>query len=210
MSRQASIGKDARRSKTKSNNGGIKKLFIFLFWVGIICCFAGLFLLYGPYRGFREWLVTTASSTMNHQYLATWFYDDVTIQEVLERNKIIEVIGTTDTSQIQFKLDDNKGPFANKYEEAVLKRSDKNNDYKIIRIKEDKFTGYLTVIYDPSRIKTVVTSHIGKSGEYLSEMSRKNNSLVAINAGGFADDGGDGNGSTPLGITISSRKIDYR
>ena len=210
MGRQTSIGKEARRSihsaKVKKSNQRKKKILILILWIGIICCITGLTLLYGPYRGFREWLITTANITMTHQYLATWFYDETTICEVLERNRIIEVIGTTDTSQIQFTVDDNKGPFANKYEEAVLKRADNNNDYKIIRIKEEKFTGYLTVIYDPSRIRTAVTSYIGTSGEYLSEMSRKSNSLVAINAGGFADEGGDGNGANPSGITIVSGK----
>lgn len=210
MGRQTSIGKDAKRSKhasnVKKNNNVKKKILIFILWIGIIGCFSGLFLLYGPYRGFREWLITTANTTMTHKYLATWFYDDLTIQECLDRNKIIEVMGTTDSSQIKFAVDDNKGPFANKYEEAVLKRSNKNNDYKLIRIKEDKFTGYLAVIYDPSRIKTVVTDNLGSSGEYLSEMSRKNKGLIAINAGGFADDNGNGTGGTPLGITISSRK----
>ena len=50
-----------------------------------------IFLLYGPYSGFREWLITTAMTTMRHQYLATWFYDDETIQEVLAKNKVQEV-----------------------------------------------------------------------------------------------------------------------
>lgn len=194
------------KSKNTKSNCKMKKIVIALAWLGIICCFAGIFLLYGPYRGFREWLITTANSTMTHQYIATWFYDDKTIQECLDRNKIIEVIGTTDTSQIHFSIEDNKGPFKNKYEEAVLKRNDNNNDYKIIKIKEDKFTGYLAVIYDPSRIKTAVTSKIGKSGEYLSDISKKNKGLVAINAGGFADENYEGTGGTPLGITISSGK----
>ena len=211
MGRQTSVGKEARRSmhsaKVKKSNQIKKKILILILWIGIICCITGLTLLYGPYRGFREWLITTANSTMTHQYLATWFYDETTIAEALERNKLIEVIGSTDTSQIQFIVDDNKGPFENKYEEAVLKRADNNNDYKIIRIKEEKFTGYLAVIYDPSRIKTVATSNMGKSGEYLSELSRKNHSLVGINAGGFADDGGNGTGGTPLGITICSGKV---
>lgn len=210
MGRQTSIGKDVRKSKhtsdVKKRSNIKKKILILILWIGIICCFSGLFLLYGPYRGFREWLVTTAYNTMTHRYLADWFYDETTIQECLERNKLIEVIGTTDSSQITFSVDDNKGPFANEYEEAVLKRSDKNNDYKIIRIKEEKYTGYLAVIYDPSRIKTAVTSNLGKSGEYLSEMSKKNKGLLAINAGGFADDNGEGTGGTPLAVTISSGK----
>lgn len=192
------------KSNRKRNSFG-KKILIIILWIGIICCISGLFLLYGPYNGFRDWLITTANTTMTHQYLATWFYDDDTIQDCLNRNKIIEVMGTTDSSQIHFSIDDNKGPFANKYEEDALKRSDKNNDYKIIRIKEEKFTGYLAIIYDPSRIKTAVTSKIGTSGEYLSDMSKKNNGLVAINAGGFVDENYQGTGGTPSGITISSR-----
>ena len=42
-----------------------------------------LFLLYGPFNGFRDWLVTTAMSTMNHQYFATTFYSDEYINKVL-------------------------------------------------------------------------------------------------------------------------------
>lgn len=199
------MGKKRRARRSKKNGSWTKNLLIYMLEMGTICCLIGLFLLYGPYSNFREWLVTTAMGTMRHQYLATWFYDDATISDVLEKNKLIEVMGTTDTSQIHFTAGDNKGPFANAYEEAVLKRKDNNNDYKIIRIKEDKFTGYLAVIYDPSRIKTVATSKLEVSGEYLSEMARKNHALVAINAGGFADEGGEGTGGTPLGITISSR-----
>lgn len=210
MGKQTRLDREVKQSKHSSNvktkSGGFRKFLIFIFLVGTICCFTGLFLLYGPYNGFRNWYVTTAMETMRHQYLAKWFYDDKTIEEVLERNRIIEVLGTTDSSQIHFSVDDNKGPFENEYEEAVLKRSDKNNDYKIIRIKEDKFTGYLTVVYDPSRIKVVTSSKLGVSGEYLTEISKKNKSLVAINGGGFADEGGDGNGSIPTGLTISSRK----
>lgn len=214
MGKQTRLDREVKRSKHSSNvkikSGGFRKFLIFIFLIGIICCITGLFLLYGPYNGFRTWYITTAMETMTHQYLAKWFYDDKTIEEVMEKNKIIEVIGSTDSSQIHFSVDDNKGPFKNEYEEAVLKRNDNNNDYKIIRIKEDKFTGYLTVIYDPSRIKLVTTSKLGVSGEYLTEISKKNKSLIAINAGGFPDEGGGGTGATPTGTTISSRKSSFR
>lgn len=210
IDKEVKKSKHSKNSNKETGNFWFRKFLIFILWIGIICCFSGLFLLYGPYNGFRDWYVATAMETMTHQYLAKWFYDDKTIDEILEQNKIIEVLGTTDSSQIHFSVDDNKGPFENEYEEAVLKRSDKNNDYKIIRIKEDKFTGYLTVIYDPSRIKVATTSKLGVSGEYLTEISKKNNSLVAINAGGFPDEGGDGNGATPSGTTISGRKSCFR
>ena len=59
-----------------------------------------LFLLYGPYPDFRNWLVTTAMSTMNHQYLATTFYSEERINKVLEQNTTIEPESNTDTSLI--------------------------------------------------------------------------------------------------------------
>ncbi len=211
MRRQTRLDREARRSKSSTkvstNHSIFKRFLIFILWVGIICCFSGLFLLYGPYSGFRDWYISTAMGTMRHQYLAEMFYDKETVDDCLSRNKIIEVSGTTDASKVEFTVDDNKVPFANEYEEAVLKRSDKNNDYKIIPIKEDKFTGYLTVIYDPSRVKLVTTSKLGVSGEYLSEISKKHDSLVAINAGGFEDEGGEGTGSTGIGTIISKGKV---
>ena len=43
-------------------------------------------------------------TTMNHQYLATWFYDDETIQEVLSNNTIYETDEITDTDTITVNL----------------------------------------------------------------------------------------------------------
>ena len=96
--------------------------------------------------------------------------------------------------------------YENEYEEAVLKRTKKNNDYKIIEINGSKYHGYLTVIYDPSRIHVTATSQIGKAGEWLVDMQEAKNAMVAINGGGFSDENFEGSGGTPLGITISQGK----
>ena len=213
--RRTSIEKEIRRTKRsikiekRKKSKKLQKFLTTCFRLGTVCCFAGLILLYGPFLGFRDWLITTAMSTMNHQYFATIFYDDEAIQKTMNRNRIIEVAGTTDTSLVNFNTAtyDPNATYENEYEEAVLKRNANNNDYKIIRITNDKFNGYLAVIYDPSRIRTAVTSNLGKSGEYLSEISKKNNAFVAINGGGFVDEGGHGNGGTPSGTTIVSNKV---
>ena len=75
-----------------------KKIIITIVILGIIGVASLAFLLYGPYAGFREWLITTAMTTMTHQYFATWFYDDETIAEVMNRNKVEETNEITDTS----------------------------------------------------------------------------------------------------------------
>ena len=77
-----------------------KKIIIIMTSIVIVCISSGLFLLYGPYDGFRDSWITSAMTTMNHQYLATIFYSDETINKVLEKNEVIEPEGTTDTSLI--------------------------------------------------------------------------------------------------------------
>ncbi len=75
-------------NKKKKKNW--KKIWLVIVILAIIGVSSGGFLLYGPWSGFRDWLITTAMTTMTHQYFATWFYDDETIQEVLAKNKVEE------------------------------------------------------------------------------------------------------------------------
>ena len=188
--------------KTKKKNGVVAKIFTTLFSLGTIGIIVVLFLLYGPYSGFREWLVTTAMTTMTHQYFATWFYDEETIAYVLEKNKIIEIDETTDVNAITTDKKEEKIEYANEYERAVLERDPENNDYKIIEISEKKFDGYLVAVYEPSRVKTLVTANIGKSGQYVTTMAKNNDALIAINGGGFDDPNFNSTGGSPLGITV--------
>lgn len=185
-----------------------KKILITLFVLGIIGVSTLAFLLYGPYSKFREWLITSAMTTMSHQYLATWFYSDETIQEVLNNNKVQETDEITDpTLTVIVDEEEEEIEYANEYERAVLEKDPGNEDYKIIEIKEDKYSGYLAVIYDPSRVKTVVTKKLGTSGQYLKTMAKDNDALIAINGGGFIDPNYNSNGANPLGITFSDGKL---
>ena len=198
------------KTKNKKEHRKLKIFFIVCCILAIIGMFTGLFLLYGPWNGFRDWLVTTAMTTMNHQYFATWFYDEQTIDHVLSRNRVIESSNPSNPDLIEIK-DYEEEPeeivYANEYERQVLEKDPNNDDYKIIDIKGDGYQGYLAVIYDPSRVHTVVTSKLGTRGEYLVDMAKDHNALVAINGGGFVDPNFNSNGSTPLGITISNGEL---
>ncbi len=191
---------EPRRKPKKEKVSFVYKFFRFGFIMGIIGIIVVMFLLYGPYIGFREWLVTTAMTTMTHQYFATWFYDDDTIKYILNKNKVEEIIEDTDLNAINF--DSNKTTYDNEYERQVLERDEKNNDYKIIEINEKNYFGYLVAVYDASRIKTVVTDNLGKSGQYLTKMANNNDALIAINGGGFDDPNFNSTGGSPLGITV--------
>lgn len=210
------LQKHANEEKINDNNKKKKskkiwlKILISIIILGILGISALAFLLYGPYSGFRDWLITSAMTTMRHQYLATWFYSDETIQEVLENNKVHETNENTDASMIVMVNNENTNnniQYANEYEKQILEKDPEHEDYKIIKIEGKGYDGYMAVIYDPSRIKTVYTSKLGKTGEYLTKMAQDNNALIAINGGGFEDPNYVGNGAIPLGITFSKGKL---
>ena len=54
-----------------------------------------------------------------------------------------------------------------------------DDDYKIIEITGKGYSGYLAVIYDPSRVSVVSTKNLGKSGQYLTKMAADNDALIA-------------------------------
>ena len=195
---------DNTEKKKKKN---LKKVLLVLVILAIIGVSTGGFLLYGPYSGFRDWLITTAMTTMTHQYFATWFYDDETIKASLAKNKVEEVNEITNTNTIVINNTVEETVYENEYERAVLEKDPNNDDYKIIEINGKGYSGYLAVIYDPSRIKTVYTKKLGTSGQYLKQMAKDNDALIAINGGGFEDPNFNSNGADPLGITFSGGKL---
>ena len=194
--------KKKRRKKKVSIR---RKVFLFLLGFIITEGLGGVFLLYGPLPKFRNWLVTTAMTTMNHQYLATIFYSDKTINKILEENKVIEPDKDTDLSIINTnKLNNNT--YKNEYEKQILEHK-KNETYKLINISGKGYSGYLVAIYDPSKIKVVTSKNLGYSGEYLVDMAKRTNAIVAINGGGFVDDTTLNSGGVPQGIVIKDGKI---
>lgn len=201
----SSNSNNRKKKQGKGNGGKVKTVFTVLFILGTIGIFSVLFLLYGPFSAFRDWYITTAMTTMTHQYLATWFFDDDVIEHVLNNNQIIETDKISNPDLIDKSLA-NKTTYENEYERQILERDEKNNDYKIIEIKDKGYSGYLVAIYEPERIKTVVTKKLGTSGQYLTKMAADNDALIAINGGGFDDPNFNSTGGSPLGLTICSGK----
>ena len=194
------------KTKKKKKKSKLKVFFITILILIIIGVSTLAFLLYGPYKGFRDWLITTAMTTMNHQWLATIFYSDETINEVLGANRVDEINEETDESLIVV-FEEKEPEYANEYERQVLEKDPEHEDYKIIEIEGKKYSGYLAVIYDPSRVKTVTTKKLGVSGQYLVTMAKDNDALIAINGGGFVDPNYNSNGANPLGLTFSGGKL---
>lgn len=181
------------------------KMIVFSSLIGlyILGCSAFLFILYGPYDNFRTWLITTAMATMNHQYYCKWFYSDDVINDVLNSNYVKESDESSNPNLITF---DKNGNYKNEYEKEILEH-DKDDLYKIIKFKVNGCDAYLAAIYDPSKISVGISKWLGKSGQYIYDMAKEQDAVLAINGGGFFDPNYNSNGANPLGVTISSGKI---
>lgn len=189
---------------------GFKKskvtIFAILISIYMIGCSGFLYILYGPQHGFRDWLITTAMGTMNHQYLCKWFYSDAKIYAILGENYVDDGGRETDASLIDHE---ESTTYANEYEREVLER-DKDAVYKVIRFKINGCDAYLGVVYDASLISVGYTKWFGTnihSGQYVYDMAKEQGSVLTINGGGFEDIGSNGKGADPIGITISKGKI---
>ena len=191
-----------RTKRKKQNKVRNVLLIIFIFFVSL-----GLFLLYGPWDGFRDFWITTAMTTMHHQYLAKWIYSEKTIDRVLEKNKVIETDEKIDTDLIEIYDDTiSSNVYKNEYDRQVLEHKD-GEVYKYYKVEGYNFDAYMAVIYDPSKISVVHSKYLGSTGQYLTDMAKENNALVAINGGAFVDINGLSNGGEVNGILIEDGKI---
>lgn len=150
------------------------------------------FLLYGPIDFIRDTLVTSAMTTLSHKYFAQWFYDDQTIAEILAKNSVGSLDSSTDKDQI------------NKNESGM-----KASDIKITDVSRNNFKGWMMEIPDPSWVRLGIPKSFGQKGTKIANIITDYNAIAGMNAGGFADNNGHGNGGTPVGMVIVDHEIIY-
>lgn len=179
---------------------------------------AGGILLYGSNPAIRDFIIEKAMSTTNHQYLATWLFDETTISESLLELKKATQVEINGSSKIKFdEINYNQEIYTSIYEEQVLSKENEDDIYKIIEIEGTtiganyKYKGYLVVVYDPSKVKLATSPGAGTTnnsyGQTLATLSKNNNALVAMNAGGFYDPNWRSNGGIPHGAVIKDGVI---
>lgn len=191
---------DVKPKKVKSKVNFWFKTCI-VFDILVLSC---LFVVYGPWAGFRNFWITSAMKTMTHKYFARTFYSEKQITETLNNNSVENLNAETDTSKIVFADGKDTGVYESYYEEQILKR-DKNNDlYKYFKIKVNGSNAYVTVIYDPSRIDYVISKKIENRGQVLKDIAADYGAIVAINASGFRK---NGTKLVPMGTVIKDGKV---
>ncbi|SHI92823.1 Exopolysaccharide biosynthesis protein [Clostridium cavendishii DSM 21758] len=149
---------------------------------------------YGPLKNVREMMVTTAMTTFKHRYFATFFLTDKEINEILERNKAND---DKNSNVSDIKVLNNR--------ETTNEKSTDGITFE--EIKKPNFKAYMLQIKDSKRVELGLTDSLNKYGITLDEMAKKNNAVAGINAGGFVDVDGQGNGGVPTGFVMKDGKI---
>lgn len=149
----------------------------------------------GPFSSFRELIVTTSMTTLNHKYIASVFASDEEIQKIMDENSIKTPQGNSNISDIQISSLDS--PAADK------------SKIELIDIKGSTFAGYMLIVHDPSRVRIVSNVNLNKTGMKLGDIVKKYNAAGGINAGGFVDEGGTGFGGTTTGCIIENSQVKF-
>ncbi len=150
-------------------------------------------ILKGPSPTFSNIVVSTMMETRRGKGLMRLFFTKNEIEEISAQNAISQVTTVTDYITDGFDIPE-----------------DKKDKIDIIDIEGPTYNGKLMIVYDPSRIElgvnTLMDSQYAK-GFYVEEFVASQNAIAGINAGGFDDPGGKGDGSTPYGVVIKDGQL---
>lgn len=170
----------------------------------------------GPSPTARDIFVMSVRETSAIGFLAELFFTEEEIAAIEAGGSEIEEYVETDTSLINIQKPADKeeqsgeveaeGPVADEW--GLI---DEDGDGIIIEpVRGEGYTGYMMVVMDPSRIimGTVPTSY-GARGYTVADMVAKFDAVAGINAGGFEDPEGQGNGSIPDSMVVFEGKVYY-
>ena len=194
-----------KSNEIKEKKSKEKKYMIFLIVLDIfaVICF---FMAYGPISAFRDWLVSTALSSMDHDYFAYVLYSPEYVKKIAANNVVVETGESTDTNKITITEIVDTGEYESVYEEQILKKDEGNDLYKIIPISGTRWKGNIVVVYDPSRISVSLAKNLSAGGQYTSKIAKNTEAAIAINGGGFQR---IGSSLRPQGTYIQDGKLLY-
>lgn len=150
-----------------------------------------LFLLYGPIDSFRVFMITSTETTINHKYISRIFYSDETIAEVMNSNVVVELDSVTDTGAVKT---DKTGK-----DEAFT---------RLTEISKDGYKAWMLEVSDPSKVKLGISKYFGTKGQKLPYLLQNYpNAIAGVNAGGFGDAAGWGNGGIVMGYCVADGDV---
>lgn len=140
------------------------------------------------FQKYKELWVLTAMSTMNHQYLATWFLSEDEINAILAK----------------YEVENNEN--SELHEVSVEAKIE--NEVTVEKVTGKNYVGFVMTVTDPTKVK-FVDSRKKSMGTKLSQIVKENDAIAGVNAGGFEDPDGKGMGNILNTPVIMNQKMLY-
>ena len=167
-------------------------------------------LINGPSPTARDLFVRTVCETSAAGFLAEMFLTDEQIQTIVLGQGEAEYV-ETDTSLIQLPSNnpDTTEPSGGEDDADPWGLVDEDGDGIILeRVTGEGFAGHLMIVLDPSRvIMGSVPDSYHVKGYTVEEMVEHFDGVAGINAGGFLDPNGSGNGSIPDTMVVYDGQV---
>jgi exopolysaccharide biosynthesis protein len=172
-----------RRRRRKKRTFKYKMLLAFICYnlvlASILCPFV---LFWGPFESLKAMAVGTVA-TSRHPQVVQAFLPQAEIDRIMNLNNDQVMNNSQEIDRTNTISDSSMG-------------------IVIEDIKGASFKGKVMLVEDPKRIKLSVTKQIGVTGERVTDLVKNMGAIAGINAGGFYDPNGKGNGAFPDGLTV--------
>lgn len=164
----------------------------------------------GPSEAARDRFVMTMQETSALKFVPRLVLSQAEIDDILKSREQTVDYQEMDTSLVTINTpqqdDAQSGPTA----DAWGLVDDDGDGIVLDRVRGEGYNGYMMVVYDPTRIiMGSVTSDFERQGRTVAEMVQYFDGVAGINAGGFLDPGGMGNGATPDSMVVYDGKVYY-
>lgn len=177
-----------RRSKES-----VLVIFIIVLVILISSYIGALIILRGPSQTLSNLITSTMMETRRGKALVHLFFTNEEIDEIMQKNSLTITTEVTNYTEDEFVIPE-----------------DEKDDIEIIDINGPTYKGKLLIIRDPSRISLGVNTLMDtekQSGFLVEDFVASENAIAGINAGGFDDPGGKGDGSIPYGVVIKDGEL---
>lgn len=156
---------------------------------------AMLVICYGPSPRARDLFVNTCMETSFLKYFPPLVLSSSQIEAIQKANSIVDngevTVGQQDYTNVENQ---------NTSQPAI----------EIVDVVGATYKGKMMIVKDPSRVVVGTSSDTfsaDKGGKKLGQMIEDEGAIAGVNAGGFVDDGGVGNGGMPIGLVIKNSKL---
>ena len=197
------------RTKTKLTAGKIIGRILIVFFTTLLLLVIALYLLMlviakGPSPSAKKLFVCTVKETSAIGFLANWYYTDEEIEDYLGSFRSNTTEEVTNAELVQIAPKGAEGA-------ASADGASPQKETELLEVTGSTYKGKLLKIKDPSRVFVGVSGPYGQQyeGKRVMDMMNEYGAQAAINAGGFEDLNGVGNGGTPLGIVISQGEFKW-